>query len=83
MIGAKKPDKAFFDYCFRELRKSVCVNLMPKEAIIIGDTITSDIVGGKNYGMKTCFYMRGQRCNLDEVEADYDVSDLSDIMKIL
>jgi len=83
MIGAKKPDKAFFDYCFRELRKSLCENFMPEEAIIIGDTITSDIVGGRNYGMKTCFYTRGQRCNLDDVGADYVVADLLDIMKIL
>lgn len=82
-IGAKKPDKAFFDYCFQELKKSVYENLMPEEAIIIGDTITSDIIGGKNYGMKTCFYTRGQKCNPNYAEADYIVSDLSYIMKLL
>lgn len=83
IIGAKKPNKAFFDYCFRELRKDGFENLMPEETIIIGDSITSDIAGGRNYGMKTCLYTRGQKCDSDYKKADYIVSDLSDIMKIL
>ncbi len=82
-IGARKPDEAFFDYCFEELRKSGYENLIPEETIIIGDTITSDIIGGRNYGMKTCFYTKGKRGILDYIEADYIVSDLLDIMKIL
>lgn len=53
------------------------------DTIIIGDLITSDIAGGKNYGMKTCLYARGQKCDSDYEKADYIVSDLSDIMKIL
>lgn len=47
-IGTKKPDKGFFDYCFKKLRESVYVDLMPEETIIIGDTITSDIIGGNS-----------------------------------
>lgn len=82
-IGAKKPDKAFFDYCFRELRKAGCENLMPEETIIIGDSVTSDIAGGRNYGMKTCLYTKGQKSDMTCEKADYIVSDLSDIMKIL
>lgn len=82
-IGAKKPDKAFFDHCFRELRKAGHENLMPEETIIIGDSVTSDIDGGRNYGMKTCLYMRGQRGDSAYKKADYIVSDLADIMKIL
>ena len=82
-IGAKKPEKAFFDYCFEGLRESGCENLVPEETIIIGDTITSDITGGRDYGMKTCLYAKGKKYNSDCVEADYIVSDLLDIMKIL
>jgi len=82
-IGAKKPDKAFFDYCFRELRKAGCENLIAEETIIIGDSINSDIDGGRNYGMKTCLYTRGQKGDSVYEKADYIVSDLLDIMKIL
>ena len=82
-IGARKPDKEFFDYCFKELHKAGCDNLKPEETIIIGDTITSDIVGGRNYGMKTCLYTKGKKDNLYYIEADYIISDLAEIMKIL
>lgn len=82
-IGAKKPDKAFFDYCFRKLRKDGYENLKPEETIIIGDSLTSDIAGGKSHGMKTCFYAKRQDCDPGYEKADYIVSDLSDIMKIL
>lgn len=82
-IGAKKPDKVFFDYCFKELRKAGYENLMPEETIIIGDSIASDIAGGQNYGMQTCLYTRGRKYNTHYIKADYIVSDLSDIMKIL
>lgn len=82
-IGAGKPDKAFFDYCFTELRNNVNKDLMPQETIIIGDSLTSDIAGGRNYGMKTCFYTKGKKYGSDHKQADHIVSDLSDIMKIL
>ena len=82
-IGAKKPDKAFFDYCFMELCKVGYENLMPEETIIIGDSIISDIAGGRNYGMKTCLYTRGQKCDSAYEKAYFIVSDLADIMKIL
>lgn len=82
-IGAKKPDKAFFDFCFRELRIDGYENLMPEETIIIGDSVTSDIAGGRNYGMKTCLYTRGRKSELDCPKTDYIVYDLLDIMKIL
>lgn len=82
-IGAKKPDKEFFDYCFSKLRRSGCDSLLPEETIIIGDSLTSDIAGGRNYGMKTCLYTKGKEYDSDYKPADYIVSDLSDIMKIL
>ncbi len=82
-IGAGKPDKAYFDYCFAELRDNGNEGLMPEETIIIGDSLTSDIAGGRNYGMKTCFYTKGKKCESDHKLADYIVSDLSDIMQIL
>jgi len=82
-IGARKPDKEFFDYCFKELRKSGCENLKAEETIIIGNTITSDIVGGRNYGMKTCLYTKGKKDCLDCIETDYIISDLAEIMEIL
>ncbi len=58
-IGASKPDSAFFDHCFAALRKTDLPDLRPEETIIIGDSMTSDITGGAEYGMHTCLYRPG------------------------
>ena len=53
-IGASKPAKEFFDYCFNELDKDI----LPSEVIIIGDSLSSDMEGGISSGLKTCYYDR-------------------------
>ena len=30
----------------------------PERTLIIGDSLTSDMAGGRQYGMKTCYYRR-------------------------
>ena len=78
-------DDTIFDFSafVKQTMKDGCENLMPEETIIIGDSITSDIDGGRNYGMKTCLYTRGQKGDSAYEKADYIVSDLLDVMKIL
>lgn len=49
-IGVSKPHKGFFDYTFEKL------NHPNKErTLIIGDNLGSDIRGGKDYGIHTCW----------------------------
>ncbi len=50
-IGVAKPDPAYFDYAFREM------NHPPKEKVlVVGDNLHSDIKGGINYGLDTCWF---------------------------
>ncbi len=49
-IGFDKPDVRFFDACF-----SAVPDFEKERAIMIGDSLTSDIKGGKNAGIKTCW----------------------------
>ena len=55
-IGHQKPTKEFFDECFRRINSKLESKILPSEALIIGDSLTSDIRGGKNAGMKTCYF---------------------------
>ncbi len=52
-MGVKKPDKAFFDAVLSEIdekdKGKIC---------IIGDSMSSDILGGINAGIDTCFFNR-------------------------
>ena len=50
-IGAAKPAREFFDVTFARLGDP------PKsEVLMIGDNWSSDIVGGVQYGLDTCWY---------------------------
>lgn len=50
-IGYPKPKKEYFDYAFRQLDAKDL-----NQIIIIGDSLTSDIKGGNNAGIATCWY---------------------------
>jgi len=75
-IGAAKPSKAFFDACLAELA------LEREEVMIIGDSLTADIQGGADYGLKTCWFCPdGLEPKL--VPADHRVSTLTEIKSFL
>ena len=76
--GAAKPAAAFFDHAFRELNAARAVPIRPEETVIIGDSLTSDIAGGRQYGMKTCYYRR-PGAPVAPVGVDHTVTDLRQI----
>lgn len=82
-VGAQKPNRAFFDYCFNVLREAEFPGLMPEEVMIIGDSISSDISGGRDYGMRTCLYQKEAMPECGNSGADYVVNSLTDIKNIL
>lgn len=81
--GAEKPERAFFDYCFNKINENSEIVIKPEETIIIGDSLSSDIAGGKNYGMKTCLYTGGGRVRFNPSQTDYAVDNLNEIRNIL
>ena len=82
-LGADKPGKQFFNGCMRELP-----GITPEECMIIGDSLTADITGGRAYGMSTCWYVPSVE-KYREVKtkivkpADYVVHELTELEKIL
>ncbi len=76
--GAPKPSKEFFDYCFGKLG-GVSVD----ECILIGDSLTADILGGNGYGIKTVWFDRtGETPDGDKIPT-YTVKKLEEIKNIL
>ena len=82
-IGAQKPSRQFFDRCFSILRESEFPDLTPEEVIIIGDSVSSDISGGIEYGMHTCLYQKNAMSEPVDSGAEHVVSSLSEIKNIL
>lgn len=52
-VGFHKPEKGFFDYVFGHVP-----GIERERALIIGDSLSSDIRGGMNAGIDTCYYDR-------------------------
>ena len=73
-MGCKKPEKAFFDKCFE-----VIGPVDKRRCIILGDSLTSDMQGGRNAGIATCYL--GE--NTGDARCDYVISDLMEFLKIV
>lgn len=74
-IGHQKPDPTFFD--------AVCniIGSYPKkEILVVGDSLYSDIFGGNQLGMDTCWFNPKSLVNKSDIEPTYEVKDLHEIL---
>lgn len=80
-LGVSKPAAAFFDGAFAELNKGRETPVRPADCVIIGDSLTSDMAGGRGYGMRTCYFRRPGASESRDVS--WQVSDLRQIPELL
>ncbi len=80
-LGISKPAPEFFDRAFALLNEGRAEPLRPAECIIIGDSLTSDMAGGRQYGMKTCYFRRSNAP--ESTEVTWQVTDLRQIPRLL
>ena len=76
-IGASKPDKAYFDYIFRDLGLTDT-----SRVIMVGDSLTSDMLGGRNAGLTTCHYLNGAPPSHSDL-CDYEIAEYDEFFDIL
>lgn len=77
-VGFNKPSKEFFDAAFAEME-----GFDPTCAILVGDSLTSDILGGKNAGIKTCWYNPKGKPPRADIVPDYEIKNLSELPELL
>ena len=53
------------------------------EVLIIGDSLSSDIKGGCDYGIDTCWFNPELRPRSLDVEIRYEISDLRELLAIV
>ena len=70
--------RLFFDAVWNEIG-----SYAPDEVVIVGDSLTSDIRGGKNAGILTCWYNPDHLPNKIEVTPDCTIDNLQDILSYL
>lgn len=76
--GSQKPQKEFFEYCFSRMPDEDRTHML-----IVGDALASDIKGGNNAGIDTCWYNPGQIKPDVDVRIDYEITDLLELKGIV
>ena len=77
-IGVDKPDKRFFEGCFAQIP-----GFDPARALMVGDSLTSDILGGKNAGIATCWVNPGHKPCRPGFEPDYQIESIAQLEALL
>ena len=76
-IGYNKPDKAYFDRCFARIP-----GFDPEKALMVGDSLTSDIKGGIHAGVKTV-WINPKHKDCGAIRPDYEIEGLSQLEALL
>ncbi|KUH34675.1 haloacid dehalogenase [Thermococcus celericrescens] len=79
-LGVKKPHRKIFEKALRKMK------VEPREAVMVGDRLYSDIYGAKQVGMKTVWFRYGKYADreLEYLEyADSTVNSLDEILDIV
>ena len=76
-IGYNKPSKAYFDACFAQIP-----DFDPEKAVMVGDSLSSDIKGGINAGIKTV-WVNPEHKTSGDVKPDYEIEALSQLEALL
>ncbi len=77
-IGFDKPRIEFFDRCFAQMPE-----YEKDEMIIIGDSLTSDIQGGINAGIHTCWFNPRGKQGREDIVPEFMVKSLDEIPELL
>lgn len=77
-VGINKPDRGIFQWAFDKLGYND-----KKSTIIIGDSLGSDIQGGINFGIDTCWYNFTGEPNSSGLKPTYSIDSLKDIYSFL
>ena len=77
-IGGNKPERAFFDACFARIPA-----FSREKTLILGDSLTSDIRGGLNAGIRSCWFNPQGKANPGPVYPDWEIRSLADFPPLL
>ena len=77
-LGVPKPDPRFFEKCLERLDYKD-----KSKMVMIGDSLTADILGGKNFGIKTIWFNFEKLSPPYKINPDYTVNTLHEIKNLL
>lgn len=77
-LGANKPELAYFQACFARIP-----GIDKAKTMIVGDSLTSDILGGLNAGLWTCWVNPDHKPSREDIRPHYEIEGLSQLQALL
>ncbi|WP_411169369.1 YjjG family noncanonical pyrimidine nucleotidase [Clostridium sp. MB05] len=78
VVKVAKPDPKIFELALNNINHTD-----KSKVLMVGDSLTSDIQGGINFGIDTCWYNPNRIINKTGIKPTYEISNLMDLPKIL
>lgn len=79
-LGAPKPHMEFFEACFKQIKEKDS-SFDPSLCLIVGDSMSSDMQGGMNAGIDTCYFAPKATAKAECVT--YQIKDLTEVYPLL
>lgn len=77
-VGVSKPNSKIFEVALEN------IDYTDKSKILmVGDSLTSDVKGGINFGVDTCWFNHEKALNKTDIKPTYEISNLLDLKTIL
>lgn len=76
-VGVAKPDKRIFDYAFEQMGK-----IDKSKILMVGDTLASDILGGNQSGIDTCWFNPTAKHNDTDIQPTYEIRSILTLVEI-
>ena len=77
-VGFDKPNQGFFEHCFKSIPA-----FSKDETIIIGDSLSSDIRGANNSGIRACWFNPKKKPREEGILVHYEITSLDQIPALL
>lgn len=76
-VGVLKPERGIFEYAVEDYE-----HIKKSEMLMIGDSIASDIKGGRDFGIATCWFNRSGLANNSDIREDYKIENLKELLEL-
>ena len=77
-LGHNKPSREYFEAAFARIP-----GFRKEECLMVGDSLTSDILGGKNAGLRTVWVNPHHKTAPEHLKPDYEIETLADLPALL
>ncbi len=77
-VGAAKPAPAIFDVAFARLADPPRAS-----ALMVGDSLTSDLRGGRDAGVATCWFNPHGKAAADRALIDHEIAALTELLALV